>query len=362
MSGDEGDGPSRRSLRRARGRRGPGATRRLRRILGVAAAVVLLAAGGGLWLVTRLDPLGGPGAEVEVVIPPGASAGEIGAILEDAGVIVSSSAFGLYVRVKGIDDLEAGTYRLRRDSAVEDVVRDLRDGPKAAYTRLVLPEGLTLDEIAERVDGLPGLAGDRFLELARSGVVRSRYLPEGSRTLEGMLFPDTYHVAAGEDEEGLLRRMVERFDQVAEEVGLDDAEAAVGLSPYEAVVVASMVETEAKLAKERPLVAAVVFNRLEIGMRLQIDATVLYALGRHKTGITSKDLTVDSPYNTYRVMGLPPTPIASPGEASLRAALHPAEVDYLYYVLIDPSGVHGFTASAGEFERLKADSKRRGVF
>lgn len=327
----------------------------------VAIVALLLIGGCTVWVFRQIDPPGAPGAEVKVTIPSGVSASDVAELLEDAGVVRSATAFRLYVRVKGAGAFQSGEYLLPRDIAFDDLVPILESGPKVGYTRLVIPEGFTLEEIAARVDALTGFEGSVFLDLARTGAVRSRFQPADVQTLEGLVFPDTYHVSTEEDERQLLERMVQRFEQVADEVGID-ADDKGGRSPYEVVVIASMVETEAKVAEERPLVAAVITNRLRINMRLQIDATVLYALGRHKTGITNKDLEVDSPFNTYRVSGLPPTPIASPGKAALRAALNPENVDYLYYVLVDPSGRHGFTASAAEFERLKADAKRRGVF
>lgn len=326
------------------------------------ACVVLIAVGlGAAWFVRELDPPGGPGAAVQVVIPDGSSAKEIGNLLESAGVIRSASAFGVYTRVKGIEGLRAGRYQLHRNMAVSDVIRILQGGPSAEFARLVIPEGLTVEEIAERVGRIKGRDAGRFIELARSGTIRSRIQPQHISTLEGLLFPDTYYISHDEDETAIIERMIGRFEQVAEEVGLIGG-ATPQEDPYRAVIVASMIETEAKVASERPLISAVIFNRLRISMRLQIDATVLYALGRHKTSLTNTDLKVDSPYNTYRVPGLPPTPIAAPGKASLAAAVSPANVPYIYYVLVERSGKHGFTASAAEFEKWKADSKRRGVF
>jgi UPF0755 protein len=164
-----------------------------------------------------------------------------------------------------------------------------------------------------------------------------------------------------EDEAAIIRRLVARFDQVTDEVGLGAGPRPAGLDPYQTIVAASLVETEGKVADDRPLIAAVIRNRLERRMRLQIDATVLYALGRHKSRVLFKDLEVDSPYNTYKVDGLPPTPIGAAGRASVTAMLHPADEDYLYYVLIDTDGHHAFATTPEEFERLKAESRRKGV-
>jgi UPF0755 protein len=135
----------------------------------------------------------------------------------------------------------------------------------------------------------------------------------------------------------------------------------VGLSPYEVIIAASLVETEAKVAEDRPLIASVIHNRLQRKMLLGIDATVLYALGAHKTRVLFRDLEVDSPYNTYKHAGLPPTPIGASGVRSIEAVLSAPRTDYLYYVLIDSNGKHAFATTAAEFERLKAESRRKGV-
>lgn len=326
------------------------------------AAVVVIAVGGGVWLARQLDPPGPPGRAVTVIIPPGTSGVGIANRLERSGVLSSARVFRIYLRLRGGGGrFQAGEYRLRRRMAMGAVASALRGGPDIRYDRLSIPEGLTLTEIADRVGRLPGRDGKRFLDLARSGEVRSRWQPPGVTTLEGLLFPDTYLITEKEDERAILDRLLRRFDQVAEEVGLAARAPARRLEPYQAVVAASLVEAEARVAEDRPLIAAVIENRLRLGMRLQIDATVLYALGRHKSRVLFEDLEVDSPYNTYRVDGLPPTPIEVPGRAALSAVLEPATVDYLYYVLFESNGKHAFATTAGEFERLRAEARRKGV-
>lgn len=334
--------------------------RKLLLVLAGLAAVVALV--GGVWLARQLNPPGPPGAEVRVAIAPGTSVAGIARQLESEGVLTSARVFRLYLKVKGADrGFQAGEYELRRDMAMGAALGVLRRGPEIRFSRLVIPEGLTLTEIAEVVGELPGRDATRFLELARSGTIRSRWQPEGVSTLEGLLFPDTYLVTDREDEADIIRRLVDRFDEVAADVGLGERPRPAGLDPYQTIVAASLVETEAKVDEDRPLIASVIVNRLERDMRLQIDATVLYALGRHKSRVLFKDLEVDSPYNTYRVDGLPPTPIGASGRASLEAMLDPADEDYLYYVLIDESGKHAFATTAAEFERLKAESRAKGL-
>jgi UPF0755 protein len=226
---------------------------------------------------------------------------------------------------------------------------------------VIVPPGFTMAQIAARVGTVPGHSSRHFLAVAGSGEVRSPYEPAGVSKLEGLLFPATYSVTSGESDQQILQAMVGRFDQVAQQIGLSRARATVHVSPYQAVTVASMIEKEALLPGDRGKVATVVYNRLAKGMRLQIDATVIYALGRPVTSLSLKDLQVDSPYNTYRVTGLPPTPIASPGLASLEAALHPTPGPWLYYVLVSRNGAEAFSVTYAQQLRNEALAKRRGV-
>jgi UPF0755 protein len=331
-------------------------------IFGTFGVMVLVAAVGAFWLMRQINPPGDPGPPVTVAIADGSSASRIAHKLEDENVLTSARVFRVYLKLKGEGSaFHAGEYELQEQMAMGDVVTALKKGPKVAYSRLTIPEGLTLTEIAEVVGKLPGRDADKFLELAKAGSTRSKYQPENVQTLEGLLFPDTYQVTEKEDEAALVTRLVRRFDQVADEVGIGTASLPAGLNPYEAIVAASLVETEAKVSKDRPLIASVIENRLEKGMKLQIDATVLYALGRHKSRVLYKDLEIDSPYNTYKIEGLPPTPIGASGRASLEAILKPAESDYIYYVLYEKSGAHAFAETSAEFEKLKNEARRRGV-
>lgn len=336
-------------------------SRRWRVLAGGSVVGLLLLGLGGAWLVTRINPLGPVGEEVTVLVSDGASASAIAGLLEDEGVITSARIFRLYMRVKGAGTFLAGEYRLRKRMDMGDVVATLEAGPVIRYARLTIPEGLTLEQVAQRVEGLEGRTAARFLDVVRSGAVRSRYEPGTVVNLEGLLFPDTYQVSEEEDEEALLRRMVALFEQVADEVGVAPGAAEVGLTPYEVVIVASLIEREAKVPEERPLISAVIHNRLREGMLLQIDATVLYALGEHRERVLFRDLEIDSPYNTYRHPGLPPTPIAAPGRESLLAALEPADTGYLYYVKIDESGKHAFATTPEEHQRNVAEARRLGV-
>lgn len=325
---------------------------------------VVLGGVAGFWLYRQVNPSGPPGEPVEIVIDEGTAASRVADVLEERDVITSATVFRIYLRVTGAGEFQAGRYargELRRNMSMGDAVAALEAGPRIEYERLTVPEGLTVEQIAERVGALEGRSAERFLELAESGEIRSQYQPDGVASLEGLLYPETYQVAEDEDEERILRRMVALFDQVAADVGLEEKAPAVGLTPYEAVILASLVEEEARVADERVLISAVIHNRLEAGMLLQIDATVLYALGEHKDRVLFRDLEVESPYNTYRNPGLPPTPIAASGAEALRAAVEPADVDYRYYVKIDEDGSHAFAETSEGHQRNIAEAERRGV-
>jgi UPF0755 protein len=190
----------------------------------------------------------------------------------------------------------------------------------------------------------------------------SRYLPAGTTNLEGFLFPETYQFTEEEatDEVALVNRLTEQFDAVATELGYDQPNP-WGLTPYELVVIASLIEEETKVADEQAMVSRVIHNRLEQGMTLGIDATLLYEVG-HTDSLTQSQLDTPSPYNTRLNTGLVPTPIAMPGRGALEAALNPAEGDWLYYVLADAEGRHFFTADYDEFLDQKARSQEQGLF
>lgn len=308
------------------------------------------------WLWYEIDPPGGPGHAVRVEVKKGWGVREIGDALQDRGVVGSSLAFQLYSRVSGTGPFQAGSYDLREHMGASAAADVLERAPKHNYRKLALPPGLTLETIAARVGKVPGLSATRFLEVARSDVVRSLYEPSTVSSLEGLTAPDTYYVNRGEDETALLRVLVKTFDRRAAAAGLD-----ASADPYRTITIASLIQTEAKLDEDRPLIAAVVENRLRDAMPLQIDATLLYARGSRTGPLTDEDFQRDSPYNTYRVRGLPPTPISTVSIASLTAALHPASVPYKFYVLIDANGKHAFATTYEEHQRNVAEARRKGL-
>ncbi len=315
----------------------------------------------GAWFLYELNPPGGAGKRVSVDVPRRTGTSEIGDLLADKGVIGSSQAFQIYVGVTRSGPFDPGHYTMRKNLGVRDAVSVLESGPaKGPQFRLVLPPGLTLGEIADRVGMLQGHTRDAFLQVAQSGAVRSKYQPPEVTSLEGLLYPDTYFVTKQQSDQQILTRLVSTFDQKADEIGLSAPNAA-GLSPYQTVVAASLIEREAKLDEDRPLISAVIHNRLAAGRPLQIDATVCYAKGGCSASPTSADLALDSPYNTYKVAGLPPTPISSVTVKSLQAAQNPAPEPYLYYVLSDKNGKHAFATTQEEHDRNVEEARQKGL-
>ncbi|MBV8161115.1 MAG: endolytic transglycosylase MltG [Acidimicrobiia bacterium] len=326
----------------------------------VVAGIVLLVALAGFWVDRQIRGRAG-GSPIAVSVPQGASTSSIGALLHRRGVIGNTVVWRLYTAVKRPGPLQSGDFRFRHNESMGQVLSVLEGASQPTEHRLTIPEGSSLRQIADKVGAIPGLSAERFMAIAQSGTVHSQFQPPGSTSLEGLLFPDTYFVEPGDDEAKLLNKMVAAFDQVASSVGVQDAAAKAGVTPYEAITVASLVETEAKVDEDRGMIARTIYNRLAKNMKLGIDATVEYALGVHKPSLTAADLDIDSPYNTRKYAGLPPTPIAAPGEKSLLAALNPTPGPWLYYVLIDPSGKHAFATTPAEFDQLVRQARAKGL-
>ncbi len=313
------------------------------------------------WLQNQLDPHAERGRLVELSIESGWGVARIGKELEHLNVIDSTFAFGLYARFGNHDNFQAGDYEISEGSGVREAVAVLEAGPIVIEVELSIIPGLWLTEVANEVSEQLDLDAATFLAIVRNGEVRSRFQPEAVVSAEGMLFPDTYRFSEDVTELDVVRTMVNRFDEIAAEISLGDANPETGLSAYEVVVAASLIQGEARLDSDRPLIASVIFNRIEDDMALQIDATVLYAIGKRKSSNTAEDRATESPYNTYWAKGLPPTPIATVARASLEAALHPAQTEYRFYVLSDPSGAHAFAVSYDEHLDNVARAREQGL-
>jgi UPF0755 protein len=316
--------------------------------------LVLLGVGaGGLYLYTTGGF--GPSTPVIVEIPEGATADEVGALLERQGVVRSALAFRAATSIRGLgSSLQAGAYQLRTNMTVDEVLDVLERGPMVQTVALTIPEGLEVQEVAQLTAETLPVDAALFQQRATSGeFVLPPYLPKKAGTVEGFLFPKTYEFPpeAGEDE--VIGRLLDQFEVEADGLPWNRSDE-LGLTPYEVVIVASLIEREARVPQDRAPISAVIHNRLREGMALQIDATVQYALPETNRELTFEDYEFESPYNTYLHTGLPPTPIASPGRDSLHAALDPANEDYLYFVVVDPeTGEHAFAETYKEFLRLK---------
>jgi UPF0755 protein len=233
------------------------------------------------------------------------------------------------------------------------------DNPEPVTFRVIVPEGLTIGQTAERVDVQTGgsISSGRFVDAAQEAGYDHTFLEGSGGTIEGFLFPKTYEVTDEMQARDVVEMMLDQFGLETRDLEWSRAED-LGLDRYQVLIVASMIEKEASLPDERPVIASVMYNRLRAQMRLQIDATVQYALGEWKPELSYEDLEVDSRYNTYKVDGLPPTPICNPGFESIRAALYPAETDYLYYLLTSPEGRHSFTADYDQFLKWKQEQNQ----
>lgn len=307
------------------------------------------------------DPGSSDGAPIQVAITEGATASDIAAQLEEEGAISSAFRFRIFLRVVGSDaTLKAGEYELRRDMGFRDLLAELEKGPEVEFARLTIPEGFNVEQVAQRVDEATHITAEAFLEAAVLTTIRPGIAPENledrdlaTGPLEGFLYPDTYFVGEDETAATLVVRMVRRFEEVT--AGFDWGRAPHDLSPYEVLILASLVEEEAKAEEERALIARVMINRIEEAMRLDIDATVQFLVKKYDgSALTQKDLEIDSPYNTRKFAGLPPGPISSPRGASITAVLDPADSDALFYVLTEDCVHHRFSRSYEEFLRAKA--------
>lgn len=313
-------------------------------------------------------PAGEDDTPVTFVVQPGETAADIALRLQEVGLVSDAELFRRYLQVEGLDaGLEAGTYTLRQTMTIPEIAVALQSGQQPEQ-QVTIREGLRLEEIAAAVAAQTGIAEDAFLDLAttgwrEAGFDRYAFLasapPEVS--LEGFLFPETYRLAMEATAYDLLARMLDTFDQRVTEA-IRQAAVDGGLTAYQMVTLASIVEREAAVAAERPVIAGVYFNRLEAGWLLNADPTVQYGLGFDPEsgewwpdlyfdalGITSL-AEIDHPYNTYRIVGLPPGPICSPGLASIEAVAYPETTDYFFFMADCHvgDGSHLFAATEAE--------------
>lgn len=267
-----------------------------------------------------------------ITIEQGENANQIIGKLKDNGIIDNELAFKVYLKTHDVGSkLRAGSYQLSPSMTTEEIVNELLTGV-GEMIRFTIPEGYTLRDIADLFAAEDIMTADTFWNLVRTyDISEYEYMkgcPDNDHRLEGFLFPDTYFVAKDTAPEKIFAMMLERFDEVWKDLPANKS----GLSAYETVILASMVESEARFDEERATIASVYLNRLDINMPMQCDATILYAMPERKTQLYFSDYEYDSIYNTYQHAGLTPTPISNPGMQSLQAAFQPEKTEYLYYL------------------------------
>ncbi|GAB6182034.1 endolytic transglycosylase MltG [Desulfotomaculum defluvii] len=301
-----------------------------------------------------VDPVG-KSSDTLVRIAPNTSTGQISILLKQQGLIQNAQTFKYYTRYQKLDNqIRAGYYLLNPAMSVDEILHILVRG-KTASKGFTIPEGYTIKQITDTLANKGYIQEELFTDLLRKGQFPYSFikdLPAGGNRLEGYLFPETYNVSLDSTEKDIINVMLAGMERQIKELQLEEKSKEKNLSLHQVITIASMIEREARINKDRALISSVIHNRLKIGMRLQIDATVEYALGGHRDKIFYKDLEVNSPYNTYKIPGLPPGPIASPGRESLLAAVNPEETDYLYY-LAKPDGSHVFAKTLAEHNQNK---------
>ncbi len=329
----------------------------------------------GLWYLHKVNPSGGSNVGVSFTVNDGDSVSSVSSRLESEGIITSAGVFRWYVGRKGGIELTPGYYTVKPHDHMGNIMKVLSIPPSATFVKVTFPEGFTVSQMAKRLaEKTLRLNADLFTAAAQDPAVSSAYRPAGQTSLEGLLFPDTYQISGDESEGQVVERMVQLMERVGRQEGLDESQDLVGFAPYKTLIIASMIEREAKTDGDRAKIARVIYNRLELGMKLQIDATLYYAAPEGSTFTQAKEL--DTPYNTYLYKGLTPTPIANPGRASIAAALHPAQdplqndpickgvakpCRYLFYVLSDKDGSHAFAATLAQHEANIEASRAAGL-
>ncbi|MGY1916396.1 endolytic transglycosylase MltG [Blastococcus sp. SYSU DS0973] len=345
--------------------------RRRRRPFAIAAALLVLGgivAGivlGGQQLLSLVGPsspdyTGTGSGSVDVRVQEGDTLSDIARTLQEADVIASTGPFiDAAAANPDATGIQPGVYSLRLQMSGQAALEMLLDPASRQVSRVTVPEGFTVDQVLAR---LAEETGTPIEELQAAADPAALTLPGyAGDQLEGFLYPATYDFEPGTTSQQMLQQMIDTFTGVAGRLRLEERAAALGRTPYEVVTVASMVQSETRLDEERPDVAQVIYNRLEQGIALGIDATLAYGLDKSGNELTVTDLQTDGPYNTRTRQGLPPTPISSPGEASLEAALAPSTGDLLYYVLESQDGAHFFTSDYAEFQQARQRCAAAGL-
>ena len=327
----------------------------------VLAASLLLLGCMGWWTARVLNPSGAPGVAVNFTVNDGDTISSVASRLKSAGIISNSTIFRWYVSTNGTVALTPGYYSLQPRANAGSIIETLSTPPAQTFISVTFPEGMTVDQMAQRLsEKMTFMKSEDFLAAANSPDTVSSLRPKSVTSLEGLLFPDTYQISGDDTESRVVTRLASMMDRVARQVDLAAGAKARGFRPYEILIIASLIEREAKVATDRSKIAQVIYNRLAKKMKLEIDASVKY--GQDPTMSWTDMKATETPYNTYINAGLPPTPIANPGKASIQAALAPfgtppasdaacvglvvgVKCEYLYYVLADAAGGHVFATT-----------------
>jgi len=348
------------------------APRRIPKGLAVLAVVVVLAVlmAAGAYGVGRVkarfasapDYRGEGSGQVVAQVKQGETAADVARTLAALDVVKSAEAFrSTAAKDPASIGLQPGYFQLRLQMSSKAALALLLDPSSRLRGRVTIPEGSTVPQTLALIAKNTEVPGAELKAAAAQPATLG--LPAYAKNrLEGFLFPATYDIDPGTTGREVLQLMVARFKEAAQAQQLEQRAKDLGLTPYDIVTTASLIERESRLVEEYPKVSRVVYNRLEKGIPLGIDASILFGLGRTSGGLKKSELAKDTPYNTRLNTGLPPTPIASPGDAALQGALEPADADWLYYVLADKNGRQLFTADYQEFLRQKAKSIAEGVF
>ena len=336
-------------------------------LLSTLIVMTVVGVGVGWWLLSGdnyspSDTSIAEGREVTFTIEAGTSVSGIADQLEEVGLINSAFSFRTRVRLAGAEEsLQAGTYQIRAGKSYDEIIDILQEGPpRRDVVTVTIPEGRSIDRMAEILAEHMNFTAEEFNELALRGapefVADFPFLAGAfDDSLEGYLFPDTYEFFADATAREVIVQMLSQFQSVWDSLG-EPTGPASDMSPQELVIIASLVEMESALERERPLVASVVYNRLAIGRKLQFCSTIQFFLegeDRYRVRLLYEHLEIDNPYNTYLYEGLPPGPIANPGRQALNAALHPADTDYIYFVLTGEDGSQTFASNTADFNRAR---------
>lgn len=325
-------------------------------IIIIGAIIIAVSAAYSMYVGKESKPLD-PGSKelISVTIPSGTGTDGISQILKENNLIRNAGVFKLQSKSKGYDGkYKAGQFSLSPGMSMEEIMKLLVEG-RGETVRFTIPEGYDIKRVTEKLAKEKLINAEVFAKEIETGQFNYKFLadaPAGPDRLEGFLFPETYDIFATANEHDVIDKMLYQFNKVFTDEYYARAEE-LGMSVREVITLASIIEREARVPEDRPLIASVFYNRMKIKMPLQSCATVQYILGEQKPVLSIKDTQIESPYNTYLNPGLPPGPIASPGADSIKAALYPADTNYLYF-LAKGDGSHAFSETYEQFLKDKA--------